>query len=488
MPEASDTTTKVDSAKRSSPGLRFVVTAAFFSLTLFGILRIPFVEQYLLLPFTKAQHGLACRIGGDPSAPIAVGLSCSAADVIALCLGFILAFPVPWISRLKGAVVGLMLIAAVNTVRIATLSHAVSNTRWFDLLHVYLWPAILLVVVSVYVFLWMSRAIQADAKAGAATSRNPDRFSWSKPSVRFVVLTLLFVVLFVGSSGWWMKSPGVLTVANWVAAAGAFLIRLFGGEASVTGNILRTTNGSFRVTQECIMTPLIPTYFAAVLALPMARSRRVAFLLAALPVFFLLGAARLLVLAFPARLVGSHLMAIHGFFQILLAFIIVILATMVSSTSSRSRRQRIQSILLAISAGSLTAITLGWTYNRALFAGISWLRQAAGHPGHDYMDPQSALLLMAPYQIGLCVALWLAWSPRASPRRLIAGVVILGLLQILVLFGLGEWVAHTGLTPHVAMIRAWTVISTVLLAAWLLTDLGKREPRKIRSVAQAQHG
>ena len=48
------------------PGARFVITAAILSVSLFGILRIPVVEQYLLLPFTKAQHGLACRIGGDP--------------------------------------------------------------------------------------------------------------------------------------------------------------------------------------------------------------------------------------------------------------------------------------------------------------------------------------------------------------------------------------------------------------------------------------
>ncbi len=140
-----------------------MITAAIFSVSLFGILRIPVVEQYLLLPFTKAQHGLACRIGGNPDAPISVGLSCSASDVIALCLGFVLAFPVAWRKRLVGAVLGLIFIAAVNTVRIATLSHAIESRRWFEMLHVYIWPGVLLVVVSLFVFLWMSISLRGDS-------------------------------------------------------------------------------------------------------------------------------------------------------------------------------------------------------------------------------------------------------------------------------------------------------------------------------------
>ncbi len=293
--------------RSSQPGLRFVITAGILSVSLFGVLRIPFIEQNLLLPFTQAQHGLACRIGGNPDAPISVGLSCSASDVIALCLGFILAFPVAWRKRLVGAALGLVMIAAVNTVRIATLSHAVENRKWFDLLHVYIWPGILLVVVSLYVFLWMSMALRRPGGTGSKTWSGDGLLS--KPGVRFVLLTLLFVGIFVGTSGWWMHSSAVMVVSTWVAETGAFVIRLFGGDAEVTRNIVRTASGGFVVTQECIMTPLIPAYFAAVFALSTSWRQRWIGLAAAFPVFFLLGSARLLVLAFPTRLVGSHLVA-----------------------------------------------------------------------------------------------------------------------------------------------------------------------------------
>lgn len=479
--------TRRTQTSRISPGLRFLITAAIFSITLFGVLRIPFVERYLLLPFTQAQHGLACRIGGDPEAPITVGLSCSAADVIALCLGFVMAFPVAWRKRLFGAALGLVVIAAVNTVRIATLSHAVRSSRWFDLLHLYIWPGVLLVVVSIYVFLWMNRALRGEASLAVKSGPTSTRPKWSRPTVRFVLLTLLFVALFVGTSSWWMESPTVLTVANWVAATGALCIRLFGGEATVTGNVLRTANGSFLVTQECIMTPLIPAYFAAVLTLPMKSSRRNAYLIAAFPIFFILGAARLLILAFPTRVIGSHLMAIHGFFQILLAVILVILAVTVSSAHSRTLQSMARPAALALLGGILTAVILGLTYNRALFEVVAWLRAALGHSGHLYFDPQGALLLMAPYQMGLFVAFWLAWSPRASGRRLVAGMAGLALSQIVALLVAGEWAAHTSLTPHVAAIRAWSVISTVLFGIWLLTDLGTPVTRVASHATQTQN-
>ena len=472
---------------RSRPGLRFVLTAGILSVSLFGILRIPVVEQNLLLPFTKAQHTLACRIGGDAGAPIAVGLSCSAADVIALCLGFILAFPVSWWKRGVGAALGLVFIAAVNTVRIATLTHAVRNDRWFDLLHVYIWPGVLLVVVSLFVFFWMSLSLRPPTVArsvGQPRHRRPLR---SRTGVRFVLLTFLFVMLFVGTSGWWMESAAILAVANWVAATGAFVIRMLGGEATISGNVLRTASGAFIVTQECIMTPLIPAYFAAALALPMARKQRALALLAGFPVFFMLGAARLLVLAFPTRMVGSHLVAIHGFYQFLLAGILVVIAAIVSRKRPRSRDSLLRPILAALLAGPLTAVVLGLTYNRLLLWFVTWAGSVVGHGGHDYLDPQGALLVMAPYQLGLLVALWIVWVPRERSGRMLTGLAVLLISQFVVLLTLREWVAHTGIEPHVAAIRAWSVVAVLLVGGWLVRRPRRAAERRPATPAKVQH-
>lgn len=465
--------------------MRFVITAAILSVSLFGILRIPFVEQNLLLPFTKAQHGLACRIGGDPDAPISVGLSCSASDVIALCLGFILAFPVAWRKRLVGAALGLVFIAAVNTVRIATLSHAVGNRRWFELLHVYIWPGVLLVVVSLFVFLWMSFSLRDPSKPKAASE--PGRL-FSRVEVRFVLLTLLFVGLFVGTSGWWMQSRAVLTVANWVAASGAFVIQLFGGQAEVSRNVLRTASGGFIVTQECIMTPLIPAYFAAVLALNLTKKQRALSLLFAFPVFFILGAARLLVLAFPTQVVGSHLVAIHGFYQFLLAAFLIVIAATFSAHQPRSARSLFRPVIVALAAGGATAYLVGWTYNRFLFTAIEQVQSMIHHAGHQFQDPQGAMFIMVPYQLGLFVGLWIAWSQPVARRRALKGLAVLLLIQPLTLLMVGEWFAHTGLEPHVAAIRAWSVVSVLLVGAWVVRQPRKAANRGSLSPAEVQHG
>jgi exosortase/archaeosortase family protein len=473
------------SARSSRPGLRFVVTAGILSVSLFGILRIPFVEQYLLLPFTQAQHGLACRIGGNPDAPISVGLSCSAADVIALCLGFVLAFPVAWLKRLVGAALGLVFIALVNTVRIATLSHAIENRQWFDLLHVYIWPGVLLVVVSVFVFVWMSLSLRDGSKGKPSEESTP---ILSRPGVRFVLLTLVFVALFVGTSRWWMHSSVVLAVANWVAASGAFVIRILGGQADVTRNVLRTGSGAFIVTQECIMTPLIPAYFAAALALPMATKQRGLMLLASFPVFFALGAARLLVLAFPTRIIGSHLVAIHGFYQIVLAALLIGIAAAVSAAKPLQARRLLRPLTLGMLAGTATAIFAGLTYNRLLFWFVERVRDGLFHVGHGYLDPQGALLIMAPYQLGLFAGLWVAWGNPVPRSRGLLGLAVLVVMQPLVLLLAGEWVAHLGFEPHVAMIRASSVLIVLLIGAWVVNQPRRSVLQTPLSPVESQHG
>jgi len=72
----------------------------------------------------------AVRLAGAPVLPVEVTLACSGADVIAICLGAILAYPVPWRRRLAGAAGGLALILCLNTLRIATLGQVAPSPAW----------------------------------------------------------------------------------------------------------------------------------------------------------------------------------------------------------------------------------------------------------------------------------------------------------------------------------------------------------------------
>jgi hypothetical protein len=311
----------------------------------------------------------------------------------------------------------------------------------------------------------------------------------SRVEVRFALWTLLFVAIFVGTSGWWMHSKAVLTVAHWIAATGAAVIQLFGGEVRITGNVLRTASGGFAVTQECIMTPLIPAYFAAVFALSLSRKQRVFALLLAFPVFFLLGAARLLVLAFPTKVVGSHLIAIHGFYQFLLAALLIVGAAALSADRPRTFGSVARPASLGLLGGGLAAFIAGWMLNPLLFGLLGRADTLLGHAGHGYRDPQGALLIMVPYQFGLFAGLWIAWRKTISPRRAASAVVGLLVIQPLLLILVGEWAQHTDFEPHVAALRALSVLVVVLPAIWVTRpDRHRRRKRSEVGTPEPQDG
>src|SRR5688572_14750578 len=132
----------------------FLLGAIAWSLGLFAVLRLGWVEQRLVLPLTQMQKRAADYYGGAPAAPVVATAECSGSDVLALCLAAILACPLPWRPRIAGAAGAVAFVLALNTVRIATLGHAASTPDLFRTLHLQVWPAILVLAAAGYVFAW----------------------------------------------------------------------------------------------------------------------------------------------------------------------------------------------------------------------------------------------------------------------------------------------------------------------------------------------
>ena len=84
-------------------------------------------------------------------------------------------------------------------------------------------------------------------------------------------------------------------------------------------------HGGFLVTEECISTPLIPVYLAAVAAYAPNWKVRSMGLAAAAPIFVALGVLRLLVVALPDS-VATQSFFIHAFYQLLVGVLIVFAA------------------------------------------------------------------------------------------------------------------------------------------------------------------
>jgi exosortase/archaeosortase family protein len=94
--------------------------------------------------------------------------TCDAMDVSTLFVSAIVAWPSGWRNRLMAAVAGVALLFVFNVARICTLYFVgMRSPSWFEIVHLELWPIVLL-VVAVGTFVAATRWMTArDAHAAA---------------------------------------------------------------------------------------------------------------------------------------------------------------------------------------------------------------------------------------------------------------------------------------------------------------------------------
>jgi exosortase/archaeosortase family protein len=449
-------------ARRPADAAGFVLRGVAGSLGAFGLLRLNWTEAHLVLPLTRLQGALAERLAGTPTMSVEVTLACSGADALALCLGAVLSYPVRWRTRLAGAGVGAALILCLNTLRIGTLGRAAASPAWFNALHLYVWPAVLTLAIAGYVFAWMRFADRRPAPEEQAIeprdasfiarlrSRLPPARPAPQPSRRFVGLTGAFLVVFVAASPLYLESPAVLALAGFIARSAAAALGVLGVSAHAAVNVLWTPRGGFLVTQECISTPLLPVYLAAVCTYSSTWRRLLLGVAAALPLFIGLGVLRLLVVALP-DIVASPMFLVHAFYQLLLGAVVVFFA----ARWRHGGRAAPGYALAAITVGALVVL---------LLSPLS-MRVVAYQAGTTLDDPQGAIALLPAFQFGLYLALWVATFAAVGWRPLLGGLAVLGLTQAAGLLALQALASHAGLVAHVRDVRGWAVAGPVLLFA-----------------------
>ncbi len=475
---ADDREPAADPAARAGDGgggLRFALTIGAWFVGLFGLMRLGWVESNLLTPFAQLQQRVAEQLMGVKSGLLYADASCSGGDPMALCMGAIFAYPAAWGSRLQGAAVGLAAITAVNVVRLGSLSMVAENRTLLDVLHLYVWPGILIVVAAAYVYRWMDRqgsrsgGVGGPPAAGAPAAGAPAAVPVGALPVlggvtrRFLVLTAVLVAAYFAAAPFFYGSDLVRVLAGWVALTGGAILTAGGTETTVMGAGLFTPHGGFLVTQECVFTPLIPVYLAGVLAAPLTPWRRAAALAATPVIFFAVGVSRVLVLAVPVNVVGNYEVAIHGFSQTLVSVLLVAAAAVWTAGSGRRGATR---AFVALGAGVAAGFAAAPVMGLLLGGGAAGLQALTGH-GHPFVDEQGAAAVLPAFQLGLFAALWAAVAGRARWRSALAGAGLLAASQLVVAFLVGEMAQYGGFNPHVALIRAWTVVVPVVLV-WVL--------------------
>ena len=443
--------TDIAPAFRYSDARSFALRGVAWSLALFGLIRLGWFEAHAVLPITQFQARLAAGGFGVPALPVETTVACSGADAVALCAAAVLAYPAIWQMRLAGAAGGITLIVALNILRIGTLGRAAGSAFWFQALHVYVWPAVLMLAIAAYVFTWMRIADARPAPPGGPPVAAVDSPRTGGLPARFVWSTAGLVAVFTALSPWYLDSAAVLAVAAFVARAAALVLRGIGVPAEASANLLSTSRGAFVVTQECIATPLIPLYLAAVFAYVSTWRRRAPALLAAFPLFVGLGVARLLVVALPAILVSSPSFLIHAFYQLLLAGVLVSVAAIWRHGAGSTACAR---ALGGVALGSAVGLLLAPLSARVLSVAFA---------GSALDDPQGAIAFLPAFQAGFYVALSVAAFAPLGWRPFALGLLATGLTQLAIVSALGFLIRHGGFVPHVRDIRALAIAGPVLV-------------------------
>lgn len=90
----------------------------------------------------------------SPHGSLSILNGCEGTETMFLLLAAILAFKSSWLQKLKGAALGVLIVYALNQGRIVALFFtAQQNRKWFDLLHGYIAPT-LIIVLSCLFFMW----------------------------------------------------------------------------------------------------------------------------------------------------------------------------------------------------------------------------------------------------------------------------------------------------------------------------------------------
>ena len=360
--------------------------------------------------------------------------------------------PIPgrWRRRLAGAAGGAGLILGLNTVRIGTLGRVAASPAWFNALHVYVWPAVLTLAIAGYVFGWMRLADRRQTLAEEAVAVGPSSSERPQPTRRFVFFTAAFLLLFSAASPLYLESTGVLALAGFIARAAAATLGIVGVSAHAAANVLWTPRGGFLVTQECISTPLIPVYLAAICAYSTTWRRLILGVLATAALHR--PGHRATPGGGPAGCRGG-LAAIPG-------------ARLLSIAPRRGGRVPRRAVAPRRPNGA--APRAGRRHRgRSVRPPARSVVHARGHVSGRRAARRSAgaIAFLPAFQVGLYLALWVAAFVAVGWKRFLAGLAVLELTQTAGLLALHALASHSGLTAHVRDVRGWAVAGPLIVAA-----------------------
>src|SRR5205809_7358917 len=153
--------------------------------TLFGLELTPWVQKWLVLPWTSAlaamsagiiklfdpgvlSHGKVLQSASNGFA-VSIEAGCNGVEATIVLVAAILAFPASWKRKLAGLIIGVVAVQSLNIVRVISLFYLGQwNFDVFEWAHLYVWQALIMLDVLIVWLLWV-RALPRAPHTSSAT-------------------------------------------------------------------------------------------------------------------------------------------------------------------------------------------------------------------------------------------------------------------------------------------------------------------------------
>ena len=166
---------------------RFVSLFLLILVALFTVEMLMPVQEHVILPFTEMLARLSATIikpfdssvlaygkvlqFKDTGFAVSIEAGCNGVEATIVLVAAVIAFPASWRSRLIAIALGFLAVQVMNIARIISLFYLGNwNMEFFTWIHLYLWPALImldvLIVFIVYLRYLSNTAQPAEAVGG----------------------------------------------------------------------------------------------------------------------------------------------------------------------------------------------------------------------------------------------------------------------------------------------------------------------------------
>ena len=152
--------------------LRFVTTFLLILIALFTLEMLNPVQEHVITPFTSLLARLSAVLilpfdnsvvaygkilqFKDSGFAVSIEAGCNGVEATIVLIAAIGAFPASWRARLTAIGLGFLAIQVINIVRIISLFYLGNwNLEYFSWIHLYLWPALIMLDVLVVFIVYL---------------------------------------------------------------------------------------------------------------------------------------------------------------------------------------------------------------------------------------------------------------------------------------------------------------------------------------------